>query len=389
MEHPRPSRCRVIRLRAELRLRPGPTFVGGGSLADTEAFEAEVVELEAVGLAERDAAGDDVAELATVARQRLAMIGSIAHRVLTARGARDPARYARTSLVVGRESARGDGRQSRDCTHREERHARARELPATPAMLGSRPTIVLGFLMITEAGCAPPETAEVDAASAAVTAENPDVQSPEEVAAADEAVLRDFGRLTDPDEIGEVERATRPPGYAHLDRSRLVPQGLLDTAITYFDRNKSSFRNKNYITVVDLGARSDKFRLFVVNVTDGSVERYHTTHGRGDGPKEDADGFAPGFGNVPSSGKSSLGFVRTAEVYSGTFNRAIRLDGLSTTNSKMRSRFIVFHGWDDTREANVIQAQTHGCITMDWAYKDRVLDRIKEGSLLYAGRSGS
>jgi len=32
--------------------------------------------------------------------------------------------------------------------------------------------------------------------------------------------------------------------------------------------------------------------------------------------------------NVEGSGRSSLGFVRTAEVYSGKYNVSVRLDGL-------------------------------------------------------------
>jgi len=219
-----------------------------------------------------------------------------------------------------------------------------------------------------------------------VDAENPDVQSAEAIAKAHAAVVRDFGGLATEEEAAPNDEPL-PDGYTHLDPKGWVPHDLLGTAVRFFDANKAGFPNQGYISVVDLKPRSDNFRMFVVNLKTGAVERFRTTHGRGDGPKEDADGFAPGFGNVPGSKLSSLGFIRTAEVYFGAYNRSIRLDGLSVTNSNVRARAIVFHGWDDVKEAPIIQMQSAGCVTLDWIVKDAVLDKIKEGSLMYIGLS--
>jgi hypothetical protein len=211
--------------------------------------------------------------------------------------------------------------------------------------------------------------------------ENPDVESPARIAAAHAAVEHDFGHATDPSEI--APRAAIPAAYAHLDPDHVIPTNLLETAVTYFDQNKDNFPNKNYITVVDLKARSDTYRFFLVDMQTGSVERYHTTHGRG-GDTDD-DGYAETFGNVPNSLKSSLGFVRTAEVYSGTYGVSVRLDGLSKTNSNIRDRAVVFHGWEKAYEANVKQGRSAGCITLDYAVKDPVLQKLKEGSFMYVG----
>ncbi len=232
--------------------------------------------------------------------------------------------------------------------------------------------------------CAP----SVDEESARVgqealaTSENADIEDAQAIKSANEAVLRDFGSLTDP---GDVAKAGLPEGYEYLDPNHEVPPALLEEAIAFYDKNQTAFPNRDYITVVDLGLRSDHYRFFLIKMADGSVEKYHTTHGRG-GDVDD-DGWAESFGNVPSSQKSALGCVRTAEVYSGTYKRSIRLDGLSTTNSKIRERAIVFHGWDNVHEANVIQGRSAGCITLDWAVKDGVLDKIKEGSFMYVGAS--
>ena len=212
---------------------------------------------------------------------------------------------------------------------------------------------------------------------------NPDVQSPEEIQRANEAVARDFAKAITPEMLSIRAQNKILDVYAHLDPKREVPTDLLKDAVVYFEANKSAFPNREYITIVDFKPRSDRYRFYLIDMKTGSVEKYHTTHGVG----SDEGDFAKYFGNVVNSGKSSLGFVRTAEVYSGKFKRSLRLDGLSKTNSKIRERAIVYHGWDHVKEANVIQGLSWGCITIDWTLKDAILDKIKEGSLMYIGVS--
>lgn len=219
----------------------------------------------------------------------------------------------------------------------------------------------------------------------AITTENPDVQSPEELSRAHQIIDEDFKDAVDPSVHPELVRPDLADVYAYLDPKREVPTDLLKKAVAYWDTNKNKFPNQDYITIVDFKPRSDKYRLFIINMKDGSVAKFHTTHGVNSDPNK--DGIATKFGNVVNSGKSSLGFMRTAEVYRGKYKRALRLDGLSSTNSNVRDRAIVFHGWDDVHEANVIQGMSHGCITLDWAIKDAQVDKIKEGSLMYVGLS--
>lgn len=212
-----------------------------------------------------------------------------------------------------------------------------------------------------------------------------DVQSPEEIRRAHLQIEKDFAHAREPQIFSETEKLKILAGYSYLDPQHLVPTDLLQNAVIYFDANKASFLNQGYITIVDFKPRSDKYRFFLVNLSDGSVERYHTTHGTGSDPQK--NGFAEIFGNVINSGKSSLGFIRTAEVYTGRFKRSVRLDGLSKTNSNLRDRAVIVHGWDNVHEANVIEGLSWGCITLDWKLKDAVIDKIKEGSLMYAGVS--
>lgn len=212
-----------------------------------------------------------------------------------------------------------------------------------------------------------------------------DRQSPEEIEAARQVIERDFAHAVSPFSLSESDKKAILDKYQYLDPNKVVPTDLLEVTLLYFDQNKASFANQAYIAIVDFKPRSDAYRFFLIDMTTGLVERYHTTHGINS--DKNKNGWAESFGNVVNSGKSSLGFVRTAEVYTGKFKRSLRLDGLSTTNSNIRKRAVVFHGWDKVHEENVIQGLSWGCITIDWNFKDAILDKIKEGGLMYVGVS--
>jgi L,D-transpeptidase catalytic domain len=216
--------------------------------------------------------------------------------------------------------------------------------------------------------------------STKVFAENPDRESWSKIKAAREKIAREFADVVEPEELFEKQALRALSGYGHLDPNRWVPSNLLANAVLYFDKNKTKFKNQNYISVVDFSPRSNNYRLFIVNLKTGRVQRFRTTHGVGSDVNN--DGFAESFGNVPGSRKSSLGYARTAEVYYGAFGRSLRLDGLSSTNSKMRERAVVFHGWEPVVEANVIQPRSYGCVTIDTDFRDGVIDQIKNGSLM-------
>lgn len=170
--------------------------------------------------------------------------------------------------------------------------------------------------------------------------------------------------------------------YDHLDPKNLIPDKPLRQALTYFSTNKDKFPNPNWIAVIDFTKHSSSRRFFLVNMTTGEVETYLTTHGRGSDQWN--SGYAKSFSNDDGSWKTSLGFYRTAEVYSGKFGRSLRLDGLSSTNSNVRMRDIVIHAADYVDESAGTAGRTLGCIAFDHKVKDRIIDVIKSGAMLYA-----
>jgi hypothetical protein len=159
----------------------------------------------------------------------------------------------------------------------------------------------------------------------------------------------------------------------------------LNPALLYFDANKDGFPNQTVISIVDFGLRSDKGRLYLIDMASGAVKIYHTTHGVNS--DKNKNGYPESYSNVINSGKSSLGFARTTDEYVGHYGTSVRLDGLSTTNSNMRARAVVYHPWEKTKEEDIIQAMSHGCITVDPKFAPEVIERVKGGSLLYVGSS--
>ena len=81
--------------------------------------------------------------------------------------------------------------------------------------------------------------------------------------------------------------------------------------------------------------------------------------------------------NVDGSHLSSLGRALVAERYEGRYGVAYRLDGLSSSNSNLRSRCVVLHGWKHTSSYPIWPRATvgsHGCPVLS----PRMMRRVDE-----------
>lgn len=170
--------------------------------------------------------------------------------------------------------------------------------------------------------------------------------------------------------------------YSHLDPKRLVRSKLLEDALLYFDKNLTKFPNRNYITIIDFAKKSTLARFYVIDMQTGEVQAIHTAHGKSSDLNH--DGFADSFSNVNGSNQSSVGFYKSAETYEGSHGLSMRLDGLSSTNSRARERAIVVHGADYVQEASVIQGRSWGCPALSMSLYSSVIKKLKGGSLMYA-----
>ena len=169
--------------------------------------------------------------------------------------------------------------------------------------------------------------------------------------------------------------------YDKVLASSDISEVALNLAFEYYDRNQSIIKNKNWVTIFDIGQHSGERRLYIINMNTGDVRAVHTAHGK----KSDLshDGVATDFSNVNGSNKSSLGFMLTAETYYGKHGYSLRLDGLESRNSNVRRRAIVIHGADYVNPNWSKMGRSLGCPALSWGNRSWVIDAIKGGSLIY------
>ena len=144
--------------------------------------------------------------------------------------------------------------------------------------------------------------------------------------------------------------------------------------------------------VLDFSAYSGTPRFHLVDRASGRVlQTFRVAHGHGsEGPRH--DGYAEVFSNVPDTNASSLGLYRAAETYiSGVYlGLAMRMDGLSPTNSNARARFIVIHAarymepetWKGKKAGR--PGVSDGCFVFSKADRDVVVSSLHGGALIYA-----
>lgn len=190
-----------------------------------------------------------------------------------------------------------------------------------------------------------------------------------------------------------AERAPIVRAYDALDPDDLIPRGLLEDAIVYYDVNAAVIPQTSYFVVVNLAPYSGEDRFWLVDVSSGAVEPHKVAHGDGSDP--DNDGFATMFGNVDGSHMSSLGFALSGEIYDGTHVHSMRLDGLirdggpnGMANTNMRERLIVVHEASYVDDGDTSQqGRSNGCLALDPTIEPGLVDKIANGSLIYTATS--
>lgn len=139
------------------------------------------------------------------------------------------------------------------------------------------------------------------------------------------------------------------------------------------------------LTVIDYTRPSTEPRLWVLDLARRALLHEElVAHGRGTG-----DNHAERFSNDPGSHQSSLGLFVTQGTYAGKHGRSLRLQGLEAgVNDRALERAIVMHG--AAYVANAF-ASVHGRLGRSWGcpalafdVAQRVIDRIRGGSPLFA-----
>jgi hypothetical protein len=140
-----------------------------------------------------------------------------------------------------------------------------------------------------------------------------------------------------------------------------------------------------YLTIIDYSLPSTQKRLFLIDMDSASlVCKCLMAHGRNSGGL-----YARHFSNRLHSHQSALGFYLTGETYQGGHGYSLLLNGVDTGfNETARARAIVIHGAgyvsDDYIRKYGRLGRSWGCPSLPPGLNAGIIDRIKEGSVLFA-----
>ena len=157
--------------------------------------------------------------------------------------------------------------------------------------------------------------------------------------------------------------------YAYKGYQNLLEKGLV--------------KKTDLLTVVDFSQSSRKKRFYIIDVADEKVlMNTYVAHGKNTGLD-----MATRFSNIPESLQSSLGFYLTKGTYHGKHGLSLRLGGLEKGfNDKAEARAIVLHGADyigEHRKGAAYMGRSFGCPAVPRALSAKVIDIIKDGSVLF------
>lgn len=118
--------------------------------------------------------------------------------------------------------------------------------------------------------------------------------------------------------------------------------------------------NTNVALFVDLSRHSGRNRFVAWNLEQNvAIFTCPVSHGSGSECSHRRSAYAC-LSNEDGSHLSSVGRALVAERYDGRYGIAYRLDGLDDTNSNLRSRFVVLHGWEHTTSFPIFPLATVG-----------------------------
>lgn len=155
-------------------------------------------------------------------------------------------------------------------------------------------------------------------------------------------------------------------------------------ALQYLREHRSQFGNRRYITVIDYTRPSTSRRFFVIDTATGNIQSFPVTHGKNSGWL-----YATRFSNDPESFQSSRGFFRTGGKYYGKYGPSLEIHGLEKgINDNAFERRIVIHGADYANPRTIAAnrgrlGRSLGCPALPREVAEMVIDKIKNGSLLY------
>jgi hypothetical protein len=176
-------------------------------------------------------------------------------------------------------------------------------------------------------------------------------------------------------------------GDTTLPRRDLLERGLA----AYRRVQASGLLHNRLLTIIDYSLPSSRRRLWVIDPARLRVLFHEfVAHGRGSATESEPD-RAVRFGNEPESRRSSIGTFVTGGTYTGRHGQSLELIGLDAgVNDHAAERRIVMHpaayvsaAYRALKGGRV--GRSWGCPALDPAVASAIIDRIQDGSVVYAG----
>ncbi|MBQ8493046.1 MAG: murein L,D-transpeptidase catalytic domain family protein [Alistipes sp.] len=135
---------------------------------------------------------------------------------------------------------------------------------------------------------------------------------------------------------------------------------VAERAASLYDYCRREGYNTHIALLVDLSRHSGRRRFVVWDFERGvPIFMCPVSHGSGSERSHQRSAYAC-TSNDDGSHLSSVGRALVAERYEGSYGVAYRLDGLDATNSNLRSRCVVLHGWEHTTSRPIWPLATVG-----------------------------
>ncbi len=193
--------------------------------------------------------------------------------------------------------------------------------------------------------------------------------------------------------FGALRRATvqrRPAAssaviVAKALRAGIKAEHIKRTLATYL-ANRDAIPNQRFISVIDFNKASKEKRLYTIDLSDGTVRKFHVTGGAGSDPNR--DGKMTHFSNRDNTHASSVGCALAAgEYYGGKrgTRKSLMLHGFEKTNDNMCNRSVVVHGAD---YAGGTPGASWGCPAVKPEDLGEFIDSIGGGGLICSYKDG-
>lgn len=170
-----------------------------------------------------------------------------------------------------------------------------------------------------------------------------------------------------------------------IDPKNEIRGELLGSALKAWEAEPQARRD--VLAIVDFEKPSTAARLYIVDIRTGAVSAYLTAHGKGSDPNHSS--YARSFSNDHGTLASSLGLYRAGKRYFGKWGLALKLQGLSASNSNAEARAIVLHSADylraDYRARYGKPGRSFGCFVVEPRLIEEVVTKLEGGALIYAG----